>query len=90
MMLLAGQGKLTKWEEFKPEVEDAVDEHGVYVDKQDDGVHTGQFEVIDRLIRDIQQDTARLCILRPVLVLIAELVTMKLETECSAMQDVCR
>ena len=32
---------LTKREELEPQVEDAVDEHGVDVDKENHGVHEG-------------------------------------------------
>ena len=74
----ARRDQLTEWEKFEPQVEDTIDEHGVYVDKQNDRVHAGQFEVINRLVHDIQQDAARICIIRPVRAFMARLVAVNL------------
>lgn len=78
---------LTKWEEFEPQVEYAINKHGVYVDKQNDWVHAGQLEVINRLVHDIQEEIARLCI-RLGRILIMGSVALNSKTPCSSTQNV--
>lgn len=78
---------LTKWEEFEPQIEYTVNKHGVYVDKQNDWVHAGQLEVINRLVHDIQEEIARLCI-RLDRIWVMRSVALNSKTPCSSTQNV--
>lgn len=78
---------LTKREEFKPKVEHPIYKHGVYVNKENDRVHTGQLKVI-YCLGDNTFDQRFLRIIDLCLTSIAGVACTCAKPLCSAEEDI--